>query len=177
MGLQEETDPVVTPGCLAPRQRSALKGLANRLKPSVWIGKDGVSDAVLSKLDEQLTIHELVKVKILKTIELDRREVAGELARRARATVIQILGRTIVLFRRNEDNPRLDLDRREAGGSPGATPSAKPAVREQHRSALPGENPNGSSHRPAKRIPARPQFGNDPPARRSVTRSYRRRSH
>ena len=42
-------------------QKAYLRGLANRLTPTVMVGKDGISDSLIESLDNSLTAHELVK--------------------------------------------------------------------------------------------------------------------
>lgn len=101
----EESDPGIN-----PRERAALRGAGNTLKPLLSIGKEGLSPAVLKQLDALLEYHELVKVKLLKTAEVDRHELADQLAEKARASLVQVIGRTMLLYRRHPKKPRLLVD-------------------------------------------------------------------
>lgn len=92
---------------ITARQRATLRGLGNPLKPLLTIGKDGLTDTVLAQLDGLLEHHELVKVKLLKTAEVDRHELADALAEKAHATLVHVIGRTMLLYRRHPEKPRL----------------------------------------------------------------------
>ena len=84
---------------LSGKQKRYLRGLGHHLKPVVMIGKDEVSDKVISATDEALELHELIKVKLQEGCLSDRRDVAAELADQAGAAVAQIMGNTILLYR------------------------------------------------------------------------------
>ncbi len=88
---------------LSGKQVRFLRGLGHHLKPVVMIGKDEVSEAVISATDEALGIHELIKVKLQEGCLGDRKNVAAELAKRTKSSVAQILGRVILLYRQSEE--------------------------------------------------------------------------
>lgn len=69
------------------------------------VGREGVTDQVVRALEDSIRAHELIKVKIQQNSPQDRSEVADLLAKRAFAAVVQILGRTILLYRPNKDLP------------------------------------------------------------------------
>jgi RNA-binding protein len=106
-------------GKLSARQRAFLRSLANRIKATVWIGKEGLVPALIAQLDAQLTGRELVKVKLLETVDCDRRVVAGELSKATGSAVVQTLGHTILLFRAHPAKPVIDLPPPGAGGPTG----------------------------------------------------------
>jgi RNA-binding protein len=87
--------------------RKALRAAGHHLSPVVQVGKDGVTDAVLAQVDEQLAAHELVKVRIGTESPEDRFETADRLAASG-AQVAQILGRTILVYRRHPEKPRFE---------------------------------------------------------------------
>lgn len=97
------------PGTLRGKQRRFLRGLGVNLEPVVFVGKEGITDAVLGEVARVLKKRELVKVRLLDTVEGHRKDVAGELAERAGAELIQVLGRTVLLWRRNEEKPGIEL--------------------------------------------------------------------
>ncbi len=93
-------------------QSRYLRGLGHHLSPLVMIGKDGITETLLSSTNEILTAHELVKVKLMNTCALDRIEASQELSAKTGATVAQILGKTILLFKENKkrnDDKRIKL--------------------------------------------------------------------
>ncbi|MBS2014402.1 MAG: ribosome assembly RNA-binding protein YhbY [Deltaproteobacteria bacterium] len=88
-----------------------LRGLGHHLEPVLQIGKEGVTDAVITALEAQLKAHELVKVKVGTEAPLDRKEAGPELAARTGAFLAQILGRTLLLYKRHPNKPKIELPR------------------------------------------------------------------
>lgn len=78
----------------------ALKSQAHALKPVVRIGQHGVTDAVLTELDNALTHHELLKVKLSSADRDDRDELIKKLAEKSKAVIIQRIGGVVVLYRK-----------------------------------------------------------------------------
>ena len=120
---------------LTGADRRALRALGNGLKPTVFVGKDGVSGDVLRAVIEANRTSELLKVKVLEGCPLDRHEAARELDQRSGLTVVQVLGRTILLFRRHPENPRISL------------PSAPLPDPKESRGGPAGEEPRGARGR------------------------------
>jgi len=87
---------------LTGKQARYLRGLGHHLQPVVMIGREELSDAVLASIEEALTAHELIKVKLQEGCLLDRREAAVLLAERTGSAVAQVLGKTILLYRQGE---------------------------------------------------------------------------
>ncbi len=88
--------------------RKALRAAGHHLSPVVQVGKDGLTEAVLRQLDVQLLAHELVKVKVGTESPEDRFETAERITSEAGAQVAQILGRTVLVYRRNPEAPRFE---------------------------------------------------------------------
>ncbi len=97
--------------------RKALRAAGHHLAPVVQVGKEGVSEAVLRQLDAQLAAHELVKVKIGTESPEDRFEAAERLGEAAGAQVAQILGRTVLVYRKHPEKPRFEAAKEAAPGS------------------------------------------------------------
>ena len=49
---------------LRGKQRRYLKSLANQLKPVVYVGKEGISPALLRSIEDAYNTSELIKVKL-----------------------------------------------------------------------------------------------------------------
>ena len=79
-----------------------LKRDAAHLTPLLNIGKNGVSDSLIEELLRQLKQNKLVKVKILKSAleDMDRKAIAGELAKRTGSQLVEIKGSSAVLYRK-----------------------------------------------------------------------------
>ena len=93
---------------LTGKQIRFLRGLGHHLQPVVMIGKDEISNQVRKAVDEALTTHELIKVKLQDGCLLDRKEVAEQLSAATGSQVAQILGKTILLYRQAEE-PEITL--------------------------------------------------------------------
>lgn len=52
-----------TPTELAGFQRKFLRARGHALQPVVWVGRDGVTPALLAEVDLALEAHELIKIK------------------------------------------------------------------------------------------------------------------
>ena len=84
------------------KQKKYLKSLANGLNAIFQVGKDGVSKNQIIGIKDALEAHELVKISILKTCLSPVREVALDIASATRAEIIQVIGRTIVLYKESK---------------------------------------------------------------------------
>ena len=71
-------------------------------KPTAWIGKEGMTGAVLDQIRMQLKTKELVKVKIQRTrlSSESAREIAESVAKQTSVSLIDIRGRTFTLYRK-----------------------------------------------------------------------------
>lgn len=92
----------------ASKLRKALRAAGHHLSPVVQIGKEGLTRAVVAALDDQLLAHELIKVKVGTESPEDRFEVAAGLAELPEAHVAQVLGRTVLLYRKHPKKPRFE---------------------------------------------------------------------
>ncbi|MBR7092397.1 MAG: YhbY family RNA-binding protein [Clostridia bacterium] len=87
---------------MTSKQRAALRGMANTMEPILFVGKGGLIDTLIKQADDALLARELVKGKLLETAPLSVRDAAARLADATGAAVVQVIGRTFVLYRRNE---------------------------------------------------------------------------
>jgi RNA-binding protein len=78
-----------------------LKSEAHQISPILNIGKNGVTDALIEELNKQIKANRLVKVRVLKSAEeeKDLKAIAEEIAEATRSTLIEVRGRTVVLYR------------------------------------------------------------------------------
>ena len=96
---------------MTSKQRAYLRGLANMLEPIVHAGKSGISDALIKQADDALAAREIIKGKVLETAPGTARELAEEIAAAVNAQVVQVIGRTFVLFRQKEKDSQIRLPR------------------------------------------------------------------
>lgn len=84
------------------RQIRQLKAMAQRLDATVKLGKHGLSDALLTALNEELDRHELVKVRFDEFKE-QKKELSPQIAERTGSRLIMRVGHVAVFYRRQED--------------------------------------------------------------------------
>ena len=88
---------------LKGKQRAYLRSIANTLKPSTQIGKDGVTESFLEQLDDMLRKREIVKV----TAGLETKETANAICEALRAEFVQAIGSKFTLYKKNTENPQI----------------------------------------------------------------------
>jgi len=71
------------------------------IKPTVWVGKRGISSLMIDEIRRQLETRKIVKVRWLRNTEVDPEEVAAS----AGAVLIEVRGRTFVLAERRSRSP------------------------------------------------------------------------
>jgi RNA-binding protein len=85
------------------RERAELRAEAHHLSPTVHVGKEGMSAALITSLDDALRTHQLVKVKLGRSVDVKTRDAAAALALATKSEVIQVIGRTATFYRENPD--------------------------------------------------------------------------
>lgn len=94
---------------MTSKQRAYLRGLANSLEPIVHVGKGGMAPTIEKQADDALTARELIKGRVLETAPLTAKDAAAALAEATNAAVVHVIGRTFVLYRRNDKEPKIVL--------------------------------------------------------------------
>ena len=94
---------------LSSKQIRYLRGLGNRLKSTVHVGQQGISDPLLEAIEDAFKNQELVKVKLQEGFEGERRKAGSELAEKSASALVQVLGKTILLYREHPDEPEIKL--------------------------------------------------------------------
>lgn len=70
------------------------------LKPIIYIGKCGISKNVLYEINKQLKNKKLIKIKVLKKEKVDIKKIALDLELICKANLINLIGHTIVLYKK-----------------------------------------------------------------------------
>lgn len=94
---------------LTQPQKKQLRALIAQDKTKYQIGKSEVTNALLDMLDKALTARELIKVEVLKSATSPVMEITLDLSSKLNADVVQVVGRVIVLYRKNKENPKIKL--------------------------------------------------------------------
>lgn len=96
---------------LTGKQKRYLRSLAHHLDPIMQVGKSGVSDNMLDQVSLALEARELIKVSILNNCEEDKDDVAEQLAEGTGAELVQLIGKTVVLYRESTEHKQIELPR------------------------------------------------------------------
>ena len=83
--------------------KKSLKAQAHHLKPVILLGAKGLTEAVVAETNIALLSHELIKVKINGAEKADRLAMANDLCQQLKAELVQMIGNTVILYRKNKD--------------------------------------------------------------------------
>ena len=94
---------------LTSKQRAVLRGIASTYDTIFQVGKGGISDTLITQVEDALRARELIKLRVLDNSPMDAREAAEELAAKTNSDVVQVIGSKFVLLKRNPKEPVLDI--------------------------------------------------------------------
>ena len=94
---------------MTSKQRAYLRSLASNIDAIIQIGKDGIGENLIIQVDGALKKRELIKITVLETSPEPAKEAAIALADATKSDVVQVIGRKIVLFRRNPQEPKIEF--------------------------------------------------------------------
>lgn len=95
---------------LTTKQRKYLRALAHHLDPVVRIGQHGLTTGVAAEAGRALASHELIKVKVDAEGNA-RKQLAEELAETTQSELVGLVGKIVMLYRRRDDDPTIELPR------------------------------------------------------------------
>lgn len=94
---------------ITSKQRATLRALANAIDPIFQIGKLGIEENFICQIDTALEARELIKIKILEGSGLTAREASQILCDELKCEGVQIIGNKIVIYRKSEKRPKIEL--------------------------------------------------------------------
>ena len=94
---------------ITSKQRAHLRTMAQAIEPVVYIGKEGITDNLVSQVQDVLEARELIKCSVQQNCGMDAREACEELCRLADAQGVSVLGRKFVLYKRSAQNQKIFL--------------------------------------------------------------------
>ena len=96
---------------MTSKQRAFLKGLAMNIDPVLQIGKSGLTPEMAEAVSEAFHNRELIKLAVLKNCFEDPKEIAQTLAERTHSQVVQVIGKKIILYKPDRNDPKIILPR------------------------------------------------------------------
>lgn len=84
---------------MTAKERSILRSASSKENAILQIGKGGLSDNLITSLDEALTAREVVKITILKNCESDADEICGIINDKLGCETVCTIGNKAVFYR------------------------------------------------------------------------------
>lgn len=100
-----------------------LRSLGHDLVPVVQVGKDGISEGLVLATNQALLDHELIKIRVNGEAPDDRHASLEALAKATTSDLVQVIGRTGLLYKRHPQKPRIQLPK---PGKPGKSRTLPP---------------------------------------------------
>ncbi|MBO5136642.1 MAG: YhbY family RNA-binding protein [Clostridia bacterium] len=94
---------------LTSKQRAYLRGLANGVPALYQIGKDGITDNLVSMIKDALEARELIKIHVLETAPDTPRNLCDQLAEKVGGEPVQAIGSKITIYKEASENPAIIL--------------------------------------------------------------------
>ncbi|MCR4716816.1 MAG: ribosome assembly RNA-binding protein YhbY [Lachnospiraceae bacterium] len=94
---------------LNSKERAKLMSLANSIDPIFNVGKGSVTPEMIEGIAQALEKRELIKIGVLKNCANDPKDIANLIAERTHSTVVKVIGKKIVLYKRNNKDPKIEL--------------------------------------------------------------------
>ncbi|MCC2615797.1 ribosome assembly RNA-binding protein YhbY [Aestuariibacter halophilus] len=88
---------------LTNKQKQYLKGLAHSLKPVVQLGGNGLTEGVLAEIENALSHHELIKVKVPTDDRDEKSLIMDAIVRETHAEKLQVIGHVMIMFRQSDE--------------------------------------------------------------------------
>ncbi len=96
---------------MTSKQRAYLKSLANNLDPIFQVGKSNLTPELTAAIGEAFHNNELIKIGVLKNCADDPGEIAQIVAERTHSQVVQVIGKKFILYKPDQDKPKIVLPR------------------------------------------------------------------
>ncbi len=82
------------------QQLRKLKTTAQNIKPTIQIGKQGLTQGQLDRINHELAHHELIKIKF-NTQKDQKTRLSQEITAKTQATQVDLIGNTLVLYKQS----------------------------------------------------------------------------
>lgn len=84
---------------LTAKDRRELKREINKEDPKIYIGKNGLTENLLSEVSDLLDKYEVIKIKLQKSIQDDKEEIIEELIEKLDAEYVMDIGGVFAIYR------------------------------------------------------------------------------
>jgi RNA-binding protein len=89
---------------ITTRMKRHVKHELKDEKPTIWIGKDGLTPQLSNEIENQLKKKKMLKIKILKSaLQQDTAQtIASKAAEQTGASLVEVRGHVFILYRRHK---------------------------------------------------------------------------
>ncbi|MCQ4086214.1 ribosome assembly RNA-binding protein YhbY [Saccharibacillus sp. JS10] len=94
---------------LTGKQKRFLRSQAHHLDAIFQIGKGGLNDQLVRHINEAIEVRELMKISVLNNCAEEPKVLGAQLAEDAEAELVQVIGRTIILYKESKENKQIEL--------------------------------------------------------------------
>ena len=91
---------------LTAQNRAKLRSLATNLRDLVFIGKEGLTENVIAQINDNLYAHELIKIKVQRSVNDEIKEMSQEIEKACDCEVVAIIGSKILVYKVS-DKPKI----------------------------------------------------------------------
>ena len=95
---------------ISSKERSFLRSLANEMQTIFQIGKEGVTENVITQFNDAMVARGLVKSSVQKNADEEPSDICRTIAEATNAEIVQIIGRKFVLYQFTEDHKSIYND-------------------------------------------------------------------
>ena len=86
---------------LTPKQKSRIRSEMSTEKPTIWVGKKGITPQLVEEALKQLDRRHVIKVRFLRSalVGTDRESLAKELEKATESVLVELRGHTAVYYK------------------------------------------------------------------------------
>lgn len=88
---------------LSSKQIKYLRSVAMTIDAKWRLGKDGLTDNFINNFTDYINIHEMAKISLLQNCDEDKKVVANAIADATDSILVQVIGKTIIIFKPNKE--------------------------------------------------------------------------
>jgi len=90
-------------------QKKAWRRLVERsgmMKPTIWIGKNGVTKTLIEQVVAQLKANKIVKLKVQKPMAESEsiEDIVNKILKASNSSLVNIKGRTFTIYKQSQDD-------------------------------------------------------------------------
>jgi len=90
-------------------QKKAWRRLIERsatMKPTIWIGKNGITETLIGQVVLQLKANKVVKLRVQKPLAETEsmKDIVSKILKASNSSLVNIRGRTFTIYKQNQDD-------------------------------------------------------------------------